>query len=110
MIGRFRLPQEVPKPDRGAPENPQSSPSLQDPQDVLGVTIFQENQQKSKENKTKLVENTENKKNKTKPSKTSSYTPALLVSMDVKPKTRHKKYTSEQQEIISKPSAMGPCQ
>ena len=34
-----RSPQKVPKPTRGAPENPQSSPrALQDPQDVLGAT------------------------------------------------------------------------
>ena len=34
-----RSPQKVPKPTRGAPETPQSSPrALQDPQDVLRVT------------------------------------------------------------------------
>lgn len=56
-----RSPQKVPKPTRGAPENPQSSPrALQDPQDVLGVTKPHENQQKRKENKIKPIKTTEN--------------------------------------------------
>ena len=34
-----RSPQKVPKPTRGAPDNPQSSPrALRDPQDVLEAT------------------------------------------------------------------------
>ena len=56
-----RSPQKVPKPTRGAPETPQSSPrALQDPQDVLGVTKPHENQQKRKENKIKPIKTTEN--------------------------------------------------
>ena len=40
-----RSPQKVPKPTRGAPETPQSSPrALQDPQDALGATKPYENQ------------------------------------------------------------------
>ena len=51
-----RSPGEVPKPTRGAPENPQSSPrALQDPQDALGVTKCMENLQKSKENHRKRI-------------------------------------------------------
>ena len=56
-----RSPQKVPKPTRGAPGTPQSSPSaLQDPQDVLGVTKPHENQQKRKENKIKPIKTSEN--------------------------------------------------
>ena len=43
-----RSPQKVPKHTWGAPGNPQSSRrALQDPQDVLGVTKPNENQQKA---------------------------------------------------------------
>ena len=56
-----RSPQKVPKPTRGAPETPQSSPrALQDPQDVLGVTKPTENQQKRKQDNIKPSKTTEN--------------------------------------------------
>ena len=56
-----RSPQKVPKPTRGAPETPQSSPrALQDPQDALGVTKPNENQQKTKQNNIKHLKTTEN--------------------------------------------------
>ena len=55
-----RSPQKVPKPTRGAPETPQSSPrALQDPQDALGVTQPHENQQKRTQNNIKRVKTTE---------------------------------------------------
>ncbi len=55
-----RSPQKVPKPTRGAPETPQSSPrALQDPQDALGVTKPNENQQKTKQNNIKRLKTTE---------------------------------------------------
>ena len=56
-----RSHREVPKPTRGAPETPQSSPrALQDPQDVLGVTKPMENQQTNKENQIKRTRAIEN--------------------------------------------------
>ena len=55
-----RSPQKVPKPTRGAPETPQSSPrALQNPQDALGVTKRHENQQKGKQNNIKRTKTTE---------------------------------------------------
>ena len=55
-----RSPQKVPKPTRGAPETPQSSPrALQDPQDVLRVTKPNKNQQKRKQNNIKPLKTTE---------------------------------------------------
>ena len=55
-----RSPQKVPKPTRGAPETPQSSPrALQDPQDALGVTKPHENQQKRTQNNIKHLKTTE---------------------------------------------------
>ena len=57
-----RSPQKVPKPTRGEPETPQSSPrSLQDPQDVLGVTKPTENQQRRKQDNIKPSKTTENR-------------------------------------------------
>ena len=58
-----RSPQKVPKPTRGAPETPQSSPRApQDPQDALGVTKPNENQQKTKQNNIKRLKITENER------------------------------------------------
>ena len=55
-----RSPQKVPKPTRGPPETPQSSPrALQDPQDALGVTKPNENQQKRTQNNIKHLKTTE---------------------------------------------------
>ena len=55
-----RSPQKVPKPTRGAPETPQTFPrALQDPQDVLGVTKPNENQQTRKQNNIKRLKTTE---------------------------------------------------
>ena len=55
-----RLPQKVPKPTRGAPETPQSSPRApQDPQDALGATKPHGNQQKRKQNNIKRLKTTE---------------------------------------------------
>ena len=56
-----RSPQKVPKPTRGAPETPQSSPrALQDPLDVLGVTKPNENEQKCKQHNIKRFKTKEN--------------------------------------------------
>ena len=56
-----RSPQKVPKPTRGAPETPKSSPeALQDPQDALGVTKPAENQQRCKQNNITRLKTTEN--------------------------------------------------
>ena len=66
MIGRLprtlpSRPKKVPKPTRGPPETPQSSPrALQDPQDVLRVTKPYENQQARKQNKIKPLKTIEN--------------------------------------------------
>ena len=55
-----RSPQKVPKPTRGAPKTPQSSPrALQDPQDALGVTKPHENQQKLIQHNIKHLKTTE---------------------------------------------------
>ena len=55
-----RSPQKVPKPTRGAPETPQSSPrDLQDPQDALGVTKPHKNQQNRTQNNIKRLRNSE---------------------------------------------------
>ena len=51
-----RSPQSVPKPTRGAPETPQTSPrALQDPQDALGVTKLHGIQQQRKQNHIKRL-------------------------------------------------------
>ena len=55
-----RSPQKVPKPTRGAPETPQSSPRHpRDPQDALGATKPHGNQQNRKQNNITRLKTTE---------------------------------------------------